>query len=573
MAFPRSQYKLHPALPTIVEVDKGYYFGQTYCTKDLKPADLLRVAPLSPILGYSPTLAALDIRGKTLAIQRSGNIVSAAGSTHSTSGLMEKHTLPFLSQTGLTSGKRFVVIAPGNLCEIDENDVLTYRQTVADNSSLSYRTFVTGAVIDESANELIVALYCRIADGSTPNRTRILRVNKSTWAIGVLISDAATQPDAGSFSTANKYARYLGMIGDKHLMVLTPMNGSTSNLPYMSFVAFDAAGNWYRNGATSGLLRATSSNYNVCGTASSLVPKEGTGGEFYLTIPGTNPTVPVTIERYTLPTELVVSGTTSLTTSIASIPRKVMTLTNMPNGVSLLPACPTATPSYSSQFMPFITNGQNGKKYLNIVSSFSGIQNQESEASYVMANIGLFTFEISADGESLIYQSHTLNGFGYGLRINELLWDDNGRTLLVSNSTGFAVWTFSDALGKFVPSEWRSVPAGLRRLALDLNYKIWVEDVDGLVYLFDLDLSASVNITFDRTNVVYEGTTVPIKAYVEAMSFAGNRITRNIRLVATGCTFDDGTTTKNVVTSPTGTVEVPLFVNGSGIVSLNGYLV
>lgn len=571
MAFPRSQYKLHPNIPNVVETDKGYYFGQVYCTKDLKPADLLRVAPAST-LPYN-TLSALDIRGKTLAIQRGNTSLQGAGSTHATSGMLEKHSLPFISQTGPTVGKRYIVISPGNLCEIDENDVLTYKQMVSDNLSASYQTFIAGSVIDETATALIVLLYNRVASGTTPFRVRVVSVNKSTWAVTSIISDAGTAADAGSFSTALKNVRYLGMIGDKHLMVMSPMYGGSTNLPYVSFVAFDAAGNWYRNASTAGLLRTTSSNFNVCGIASSAVPKDGTGGEFYLAVPGTNFNTPVTIERYTLPTELAVTGTTSLTTNIANLTRKVMTITGLPNGVTLTPAVSSLSTTLFAQFQPFITNGQNGKKYLNVVSTFSGTAAQESETGYPLANIGLFTFEISADGESLIYQSHTLNGFGYGLRINELLWDDNGRTLLVANSTGFAVWTFSDALGKFVASEWRSVPAGLRRLSLDLNYKIWVEDVDGLVYLFDLDLSASVNITFDRTNVVYEGTTVPIKAYVEALSFAGARITRNIRLVATGCTFDDGSTTKNVVTTTTGTIEVPLYVNGSGIVSLNGYLV
>ncbi len=573
MAFPKAQYKRHSGLPQIIEGDKGYYFGATYCTKDLKPVDLLRQPPA----GQYSVRQAMGLRGKGLAIQRMSShlsIMGTPGGVQMTMGITDRMTQPFASSSGPTSGRRFIVTAGGTLCDIDENDVLIQRAVFGTN--YTYHPFVGGFVFAENATSLFVLCYGRDVTvsqtASDMKRVAVYIVSKSDFTFTTAFTEAYTTVAAGSWSTSAKFVRYFGEIDGKHLFGLSPMNNGSSSLSYYSFFAVSVPDSKVYAGTTaSSLVMHTAANYNVIGSLSGLVPKAGTQGEFFTTVPGTNPSLPVTVSKFAIPNE-VTTSTSAVTVGMASgMARTNMTLVGMPDGVQLLPCC-ALNVACSSVFIPYITTGDNGKRYLNLLSTFNGAAAEETLASYLMANIGLFTFEIADDGTSLIYKSHTLNGFGYGLRINEFLSDDTGRTLLVANSTGFAVWTWSDVTNTYIKGEWRVVPAGLRRLHLDSAYKIWVEDLDNSVFVFDMDLSASVNITFDRAAVTYEGTTVPIKAYVDALSFAGSRIARNVRLVATGCTFDDGSVVKVVNTLTTGALEVPLFVNGGGNVSLNGYL-
>lgn len=574
MSFPKAQFKLHPGLPQVIEADKGYYFGATYCTKDLKPVDLLRVPPVA---GSYSLRQALGLRGRGLAIQRTSTYTSVmlgCGGLHTTMGITDRLSQPFSSASGTTAGRRFVVTAGGVLCDLDENDVLIPRSSM--NTSFSAPAFVAGFVFAENATQLFVFCASRDVVGSSSasdqRRVTIYIVSKSDFSSIPAFAEAATQSSAAAWSSVFKNVRYFGEIDGKHLFALSAMNNSSSAFMALSLFAITAADGKAYYGA-SGLALNTSANYNVVSTLSGLVPKTGASGEFFTVVAGANPAAAATISKIVIPSEITMSSVAvTITPGSGTSLRTNMTLVGMPDGLTLLPCISTVSSAYSAMFVPFVTTGNNGKRYLNVMSTYTGAAEQESYATYQIANIGLFTFEIADDGTSLIYKSHTLGGFGYGLRINEFLTDDTGRTLLLANSTGFAVWTWSDVTNTYIKGEWRTVPAGLRRLHLDSAYKIWVEDQDNSVFVFDMDLSASVNISFDRAAVTYEGTTVPIKAYVDALSFAGGRIARNVRLVATGCTFDDGSVVKVVNTLTTGALEVPLFVNGGGNVSLNGYL-
>lgn len=575
MSFPKAQYKLHPVLPQIIEGDKGYYFGATYCTKDLKPVDLLRVPP--PNAGLYSNRQALSLRGRGLAIQRTSTystVMNGCGGLHTTLGISDRLLQPFSSASGSTSGRRFIVTAGGTLCDIDENDVLIPRAVM--NTSFSTPAFVAGFVFAENANSLFVFCASRDVVGSSSaadqRRLTIYIVSKSDFSSVPAFTEQSTGAASSQWSSVFKNARYFGEIDGKHLFALSAQNNTSSSFMSMSLFAITAVDGKAFYGS-SGLTLHVAANYNVLSTLSGLVPKAGAAGEFFTIVPGANPAAAVTISKFVIPSEIAIS-----TAAVSVIPgsgastRTNMTLVGMPDGVQMMPCYSAVSGTYSSMFAPFVTTGANGKRYLNVMSMYGGAADQENYSGYAIANIGLFTFEIADDGTSLIYKSHTLGGFGYGLRINEFLTDDTGRTLILANSTGFAVWTWSDVTNTYIKGEWRVVPAGLRRLHLDSAYKIWVEDQDNSVFVFDMDLSASVNITFDRAAVTYEGTTVPIKAYVDALSFAGSRIARNVRLVATGCTFDDGSVVKVVNTLTTGALEVPLFVNGGGNVSLNGYL-
>lgn len=574
MSFPKAQFKLHSTLPQIIEADRGYYFGANYCTKDLKPVDLLRQPPQAT---YS-IRQALGLRGRGLAIQRvstNQSIMSTPGGLHTTMGITDRMSLPFSSASGLTSGRRFIVTAGGTLCDIDENDVLIQRAVLG--TQFTQYAFTAGFIFAENANSLFVLCFARDITASAAaadmKRVAVYIVSKADFTFTTAFAETGSVVSAGSWSTVAKFVRYFGEIDGKHLFAMSPMNNSSGALHPVSFFAISVPDAKVYVGTTAAAVTLnTTSNYNVVGSLSGLIPKAGTNGEFFIIIPGANHATAVTISKYAIPNEVTTSTSTVLVGPGSGMARTNMTLVGMPDGVQLMPCIAGVNTSLSAVFAPYITTGGNGKRYLNVMSTYNGAADQETSAAYLLANIGLFTFEIADDGTSLIYKSHTLGGFGYGLRINEFLTDDTGRTLVLANSTGFAVWTWSDVTNTYIKGEWRTVPAGLRRLHLDSGYKIWVEDQDSSVFVFDMDLSASVNITFDRAAVTYEGTTVPIKAYVDALSFAGTRTARSVRLVATGCTFDDGSIVKVVTTLTTGALEVPLFVNGGGNVSLNGYL-
>lgn len=576
MSNARAQFKLPYNCRNVIDTKDFYYFGPYMAGRDMKPIAFDRVLPqdiLQDTSHYSPLT--LSGTGVNLAyshpyIERS---VNAAQSLFSDSGI----NTVFKSQSGLTSGRSFVVAHKGQFCEIKENGELENVGDInIDGGIDTYLDF--SEIIDENLDYMFVVSYSRRSyyndDREVSQRIHIAAVSKSTFTASIRTDPSDDYNDSyQGRSHYNKGVRYLGKMDDgKHLFVVY----RTKNISNY------ADGTWYMvldTSSGSGSIDYSDAldnqfSNNICSVPSNLLKSratEGVLGSWFFALP--NAVDDVTFIRREVDS-VFASGVPKIPSAEGNPQYTVCTLSNMPEGVSITTPATTDNSSIEAQISMW-TVEDNGKEYLIYYGHNGGDSNAEDSQYTPASRHTMFVFEIDPlDSSNLIYRNHIPNAFDYSQQLPGFCLSVDRKTVIVCNTKGFGILSWSSDAQSYVVSPWRSVP-GIERLTFDESSQIWVEDSSHSVYVFNPDLSASVIVQFENgvQSMLYSGEPLTVNALINVYSFVGDRIARNVRLHAKGCTFDDGTTTKDITTLADGDTYQPLIINGQGNVTVDAFLI
>jgi len=199
----------------------------------------------------------------------------------------------------------------------------------------------------------------------------------------------------------------------------------------------------------------------------------------------------------------------------------------------------------------FITS-TNSNNYLNIIV--------QSRVDYKPdgRNFKIYTFQIdSTDPSVLTFVTQ-----------KDLKQQTTGVIFLDDNRTKFVIGGQNDAVTYvFENDEWVDYPLGIGQvscIALDSYKRLWIRGPQYTYYMLTPTLPAKVFIKFDRKNVVFDGTPVTANVIVSAYNFEGQRIsvTGTLKILSGDATFKDGSIEKEITTSATGDVTVPIVIKG-----------
>lgn len=571
MAIARAQYKLPSNARNIHDIGDFYYFGPYLAGRDMKPVAFDRTVP-SSVLGYQNSFVPFNLSGN--GVQVSLSTTAFDYGINGSQSLFREGTFEtvFTSASGSTIGRNFTITHNGAFSEIKPNGELEQRAVVAsvlESTTGQYIEFAT--IIDENIDYFFVVGYSRYTNTNTAAGARIfiVRVAKLNFALSLMTSASFDYSNntAGT-SHYNKAVRYIGRMADgKHLFVVyhTRLYGNINSMWYM---VLDT------NGTSGSVTYSTGVNSDNAGTfypsliPSPLLPSSASGelGRWYRTkITGTDA---CTIQWRSVPE--VMAG------AVPTIPAGAnCTIVGMPEGV-VLPT-PGLNPSVSAnvgQNSLWIVS-DNGKNYLIYYNHNGGTAAYENSAQTPISRHVMFVFEINAaDPSILTYVTHIADAFGYSQQLTGFCLNSDAKTLIVCNTNGFGILSWSTDAQSYAVSPWRSV-VGVNRVTFDNNSQIWVENTFGEVFIFNPDLSSSVTVEFENnmTSVLYSGTTIGVNSIINVYNFVGVRMARNVRLNAKGCTFADGTTSKDITTLSTGDTIERIFITGQGNVTVDAFLI
>lgn len=609
-SLPRAQYRLPLAIRSIIDMGDFYMFGGQLARRDMTPIGFDR-SNVCPLVTEN---SAFSLKGAGGVIYRNATAFVAQDSYSSNwmrsvfAGAQFQFGMGaqggvFTSQAGSTAGQKFVM-HNDTICQVMDSGELAVRSTSPQTGTIWRATgmslFIEHAqIIAENTTTFFV--YVRLGNvnwestaGATATylnqRMRILNVDKTTWAWSLQnlwanqIGNSTSQSQAQSAVANggadavmnNKGWRYLLTLGDGRMVftcfgtclqatqsatqtalryfVFDPTNGSISPSRFYQSVT----GARYVNGIPTGLL---------AGRAPAGIEAEGV---YYL------PDTVITDDSYTIRMFVLPKNLpANITNNIIEANMAQCTITGMPAGLTLLaPAKVNDATLSKAQISSWLVK-DGGEDFLVCYGHGNGIMGMDAEANAPVGKHQMVVFKIDpTDPSKLIYVKHYSDAFGYGVVLSQLTGSADGKTIIVYNSGGFGILTWNTTTKGYTVSQFRGIPSGITRLHLDTSGQIWVEDIDCKVYVFNLDLSATVEVQYvgNPVSINYSGTTVEQEVDINAYSFAGDRITRSVRLVLKGATFDDGTVQRTIVTSPSAATRVKIFINGSGNVNVDAYL-
>lgn len=608
----RATYKLPAANRHIVAFDEYNYFGGYLAKRDMTPIGFDRACPVSPYAPRHPMV----MPGCGAVIERAMNNevddpFTYAG-VHAMSGLDLSNPV-FESKEGPTAGQRFV-IAGAQIFQVTATGEMVPRYRVTEDPSGSNKNYgrpahiVLAAIVAENATSFIVQYNSTEgAYGTNPSPVsamyarRFMNVYKSGQAATPLLghvtgqvgsptnisapASTTTGAEVGTAISANKFVRKLTTMADGRIVyaycglqyngtyntsstmslsytqclpkivVVDPIQGradSTRAIPYSSGT------NRFVNGVPSPLIGRLPENVEGLGTwyyPEVVMPSDGSYAIRMFVVPA-------------LPTVVSSIGTTATDTNSA-----MCTIVGAPENFTML-APADHTPNARAQISTW-TVQEGGDEYLITFGHGNGRVHEENDQSAPASLSQLCVFRIGDNLSELEYSHHMNSAAGYGTVLTDFVASPDFKTVIVMNSTGFGILTWHPTLRRYTASQWRAISGGLYRLHLDTRDQIWVENMEGNVSVFNITMSASVNVEFvdAPSSIIYTGETLEQDVRIDAFTFTGTRIARQVRLSAKGCTFDDGNTVKTVQTSADESTQLTLFVNGSGNVTIDAALV
>ncbi len=609
-SLPRAQYRLPLAIRSIIDLGDFYMFGGQLARRDMTPIGFDR-ANQAPVVNENH---ALSLKGAGGVIYRNATAFNFQDS-YSSNPLRSVYAGAqflfgmgaqggvFTSQTGSTAGQKFVMHLD-SICQVTDSGDLTVRST-APSTGIIWRAAGQNLFIEHSQiiaeNATTFFVYVRLgnsnweASASTGavylnQRMRILNVDKTTWAwtlgnmwatqiISSITQNTANPTVATGGADAfmnNKGWRYLLTLSDGRMVFTcfgTCLQATQSaSQTSMRYFIFDPAtgslsasrayqsvtGARYVNGIPTGLL---------AGRAPSGVDAEGV---YYL------PDTVITDDTYTIRMFVLPKGlTANISANVIEANMAQCTITGLPAGLTLLAPAKVNDASVSKAQISSWLVKDGGEDFLVCYGHGNGILGLDAEANAPVGKHQMVIFKIDpTDPSKLIYVKHYSDAFGYGVVLSQLTGSADAKTIVVYNGSGFGILTWNSVTKSYTVSQFRGIPSGITRLHLDTSGQIWIEDIDCKVYVFNLDLSATVDVQYvgNPASLNYSGTTIEQEVDVTAFSFAGDRIVRTCRLVLKGATFDDGTVQKTITTSATAATRVKIYVNGSGNVNFDAFL-
>lgn len=576
MSIARAQYKLPNNSRNIHAIGDFYYFGPYLAGLDMKPISFDRTVPAAVLASMTPNVP-FNLHGTGVQVALSGTPYDySINGSHS---LYQAGTFDtvFSSTSGATIGRNFTVTHGGSFSEIKANGELEQRAALASvlegnvSANIEFAT-----IIDENIDFFFVVGYSRFTATNAAVGTRIfiIKVAKLDFSVTLMTSNSSSYNSATpGTSNFNKALRYLGRMADgKHLFVVYNTRYHPSyNINHMWYMVLDTN---ITAGSVTYSAAVNTDNGNAhyaCSVPSPLLASEGEelGWWYRARVAGNDDTQ---IIRRAVPE--VMAGAIPAIPSNASADYTACSIVGMPEGVILpTPGLDVASNTNTGQSSMWLVNDA-GKDFLIYYIHNGGTSAYENNAQTPISRHTLFVFEISAEDSSVLtYVSHINDAFGYSQQLTGFCLNSDAKTLIVCNTNGFGILSWSTDAKTYSVSPWRSV-VGVNRVTFDNSSQIWVENTFGEVFIFNPDLSSSVTVEFEdnMTSVLYSGTTIGVNSIINVYNFVGVRMARNVRLNAKGCTFADGTTSKDITTLATGDTIERIFITGQGNVTVDAFL-
>lgn len=589
MSLPKAQFKLPSNFRNIHKLDGYYYFGPYLAASDMSPIAFDRVAPAGTVNNTIP----FTMNGTGCFLQNTNDTTRGSVSSIQSVFTDGQPVNPlFVSAQGATAGKTYVTTHNGLFCELLDTGELVEKTTVVSGVVQSSGSSDVMFIFDENANYFFVYYYSRYQSDTgamdytttsnayvnNTNRFVFGRIDKTTMAFTAIsnISNVATGAAyafGGGYPSHSKAAKYLGKMADgRHLFLHYPVArpgyfGHVS-MGYMLFDPSSASGT-LTYGANNGEDASTSVATTVRCVPTGIVPDAANPTDWGMWY---QPWVDYSSNTVSIFKRLVPTTFGTLSAPPTRAVGGACTITGLPEGVTVM--SPTTSVTSGRAQISTWTMTANGKTYLVTYGHTNELVANENSADTPHARHQLFVFEIDAvNGSNLIYKSHHEAAFGYSQQITGFVRALDFKTVVVANSRGFGILTWSDAVAGYLVSPWRDVP-GLTRLHLDESNQIWAEDSAYSVFVFNPDVSSTVSVVFENniSTALYLGSAFSVNTVINVYNFVGERQARNIRVIARGCTFPDGSTSKDITTSATVDTIQSVIVSEAGSVSVDAYI-
>ena len=579
MSIARAQFQLPYRSRNVLDVGGFYYFGPYMAGSDMQPIAFDRVLP-SPIDGQLNDFTPLSLPGINTTVGFSSTSAYYNGGNTSCQASFKDGGMDsiFESQSGATTGRKFVITPGAVIAEIKSNNELEakvdFRSELRRGGIAEHMEFAE--FIDENLDYMFFIFYSRYGDNNLGQASRltIFRVDKVTFTPYAMtpISDRYQYGNPGQ-SNINKAPRYLGKLADgKHLFIIYGTKTFSNWYSGMWYIVLDTN---VTNGAvefssTSNGEDRSNSIYPFC-VPSNMVADGNKLGSWYMAT--FNADDDVTIVRRTVPETFV--GAVEQVPVAASGDYTACTITGMATGEVLPTPGTDITDSgnYGQASMWTVVDGT--RTFLVYYIHNGGNAQSENSPITPVSRHDMYVFEIDPlDSSNLIFIDRLQDAFGYSQQLPSFVRSADRKTIIVCNTNGFGILSWSSAAKSYVASPFRGV-TGVNRVSFDDKSQIWIETTAGGVYVFNPDLSASVVVEFENnaTSVLYSGAPITMDTYINVYTFVGNRVSRSVRLVAEGCVFIDGTSTKDIVTNGNGDTVEAIVINGQGNTTVNAYLI
>jgi hypothetical protein len=182
----------------------------------------------------------------------------------------------------------------------------------------------------------------------------------------------------------------------------------------------------------------------------------------------------------------------------------------------------------------------------------------------------MLTFSLGAGtGDNILsYHSHYVFPTIFDVPKNFMPTNANGTTMMVPSTYKTQFFKFSDAIGWYVASEYKTE---FRSMGMDSTNRIWgysMDENNGNIHIIDTTIPSNVSVVMSNTDFTYTGTTLSPTATVNAYNYEGDRVTANVTLTIDGSTMSFATNsskTLSLTTSNTVDTIVNLSIAGGGV--------
>jgi len=576
MSNARAQFKLPSSIRNVHGIGDFYYFGPYLAARDMMPISFDRVVP-SEVASSTSSYSPLSLSGTGVNVGASHTgfqfSSSSAQALFSDNGMVGV----FKSTSGVTLGRSFTITHGGCISEVKSNKELEYRSKLPYYSILdNYLDFAT--ILAENIDYFFVVAQSRYSetnDQESAQKVSIFRVSKTGFTVARMTEDNAynySSPTPGD-ANFNKTIRYLGVMDDgKHLFTSCRTRRYGTHGDFMFYMLLDTSSTEGSVDYSTAVTRSESSVGYSYGLPSNLLRRDNDVlGHWYF--PQQLADDDVKIVRRAV--DGIFVGRPPLIPAAGTEQHSYCTLSGMPEGVVLpTPGTDISDTANIGQISTWLVK-DGDKDYLIYYAHNGGENKDEDNAITPVDRHVMFVFEIDGqNSNNLIYRNHLTNGFGYSHQLPGICLNADRKTAIVCNGKGFGILSWSSDAQSYVVSPWRGV-SGVNRVTFDTSSQIWVEDTAGSVYVFNPDLSSSVVVTFGNniSSILYSGQPLSVVAKINVYSFVGDRVSRNVRLYANGCTFDDGTASRDITTLSDADTEINVVINGQGSVTLDAFLI
>jgi len=209
-----------------------------------------------------------------------------------------------------------------------------------------------------------------------------------------------------------------------------------------------------------------------------------------------------------------------------------------------------------SRTIAFISNGDNGKKYLHVAFA-----NDEYANSNATSYGYIYTYEIGQNPTKLTFVGVTNTHQSFHGPI--ILDKDNWNTIILPSAYNEV------KIAKFNGSEWELYNTGIsksRVTVLDNSGKLFIRTISDEVYVLVPTMPVRVDIHFEKQNYIYTGVPISTKVYVSAYNQFNERVSvqGTLKILTNNAKFEDGSQVKAVTTSATEDIAVPIKITGPG---------